>query len=141
MRQRMYRSTRRLNPQCRVLTAMALIRISLLRIADRELGANASPTREALLRILQRNKDEIVARLRARAAPRLGPGGHCTAACVDRQRFIIGKIIRFAGPAMQPAFETLTLAELIALQSEVVATMNRRFQRMVGQGAQHRVNH
>ncbi len=39
-------------PQRYMLTAMALIRVSLVRIADRELGENAAPTREALLRVL-----------------------------------------------------------------------------------------
>jgi PAS domain S-box-containing protein len=39
-------------PQRYMLTAMALIRVELLRIADRLLGAEASPTREALVRIL-----------------------------------------------------------------------------------------
>ena len=39
-------------PQRYMLTAMALIRIALVRIADRELGADAAPTREALLRVL-----------------------------------------------------------------------------------------
>src|SRR6185369_12103999 len=39
-------------PQRYMLTAMALIRVSLLRIADREMAENAGPTREALLRIL-----------------------------------------------------------------------------------------
>ena len=36
----------------RYSTAMALIRVELLRIADRVLGVNAAPTREALVRIL-----------------------------------------------------------------------------------------
>jgi PAS domain S-box-containing protein len=39
-------------PQRYMLTAMALIRVELLRIADRELGAAAGPTREAIVRIL-----------------------------------------------------------------------------------------
>jgi PAS domain S-box-containing protein len=39
-------------PQRYMLTAMALIRVSLLRIADRDLAENAAPTREALLRVL-----------------------------------------------------------------------------------------
>lgn len=39
-------------PQRYMLTAMALIRVELLRIADRVLGADAAPTREALVRIL-----------------------------------------------------------------------------------------
>lgn len=39
-------------PQRYMLTAMALIRVELLRIADRLLGAEAAPTREALVRIL-----------------------------------------------------------------------------------------
>jgi PAS domain S-box-containing protein len=39
-------------PQRYMLTAMALIRVELLRIADRVLGAQAAPTREALVRIL-----------------------------------------------------------------------------------------
>lgn len=39
-------------PQRYMLTAMALIRVELLRIADRELGAGAAPTREAVVRIL-----------------------------------------------------------------------------------------
>jgi PAS domain S-box-containing protein len=39
-------------PQRYMLTAMALIRVELLRIADRMLGANAGPTREAIVRIL-----------------------------------------------------------------------------------------
>ncbi len=39
-------------PQRYMLTAMALIRVELLRIADRVLGVDASATREALVRIL-----------------------------------------------------------------------------------------
>jgi PAS domain S-box-containing protein len=39
-------------PQRYMLTAMALIRVELLRIADRMLGAEAGPTREAIVRIL-----------------------------------------------------------------------------------------
>ncbi len=39
-------------PQRYMLTAMALIRVELLRIADRLLGTEAAPTREALVRIL-----------------------------------------------------------------------------------------
>jgi PAS domain S-box-containing protein len=39
-------------PQRYMFTAMALIRVALLRIADRELGEHAAPTREALVRIL-----------------------------------------------------------------------------------------
>jgi PAS domain S-box-containing protein len=39
-------------PQRYMLTAMALIRVSLVRIADRDLGESAGPTREALLRVL-----------------------------------------------------------------------------------------
>jgi PAS domain S-box-containing protein len=39
-------------PQRYMLTAMALIRVALLQIADRILGADAAPTREALVRIL-----------------------------------------------------------------------------------------
>ena len=59
-------------PQRYMLTAMALIRVSLLRIADRQLGENAAPTREALLRILdlelavmlQAYKDSFAERIR-----------------------------------------------------------------------------
>ncbi len=39
-------------PQRYMLTAMALIRVELLRLADRLLGADAAPTREALVRVL-----------------------------------------------------------------------------------------
>ncbi len=39
-------------PQRYMLTAMALIRVELLRIADRLLGTEVAPTREALVRIL-----------------------------------------------------------------------------------------
>jgi PAS domain S-box-containing protein len=39
-------------PQRYVFAAMALLRVELLRIADRELGAAAGPTREAIVRIL-----------------------------------------------------------------------------------------
>jgi PAS domain S-box-containing protein len=56
-----------------MLTAMALIRLSLLRIADRALGADAGPTREALIRILdlelavmlETYKDSYIERIRA----------------------------------------------------------------------------
>jgi PAS domain S-box-containing protein len=59
-------------PQRYMLTAMALIRVSLLRIADRDLGESAGPTREALLRILdlelavmlQAYKDSFAERIR-----------------------------------------------------------------------------
>lgn len=59
-------------PQRYMLTAMALIRVSLLRIADRELAENAAPTREALLRVLdlelavmlQTYKDSFAERIR-----------------------------------------------------------------------------
>jgi PAS domain S-box-containing protein len=58
-------------PQRYMLTAMALIRVELLRIADRELGAGAAPTREAIARILdlelaimlEAYQDSLVARL------------------------------------------------------------------------------
>jgi len=58
-------------PQRYMLTAMALIRVELLRIADRLLGAEAAPTREALVRILdlelavmlEAYKDSFVERL------------------------------------------------------------------------------
>ena len=60
-------------PQRYMLTAMALIRVALLRIADRDLGADAAPTREALIRILdlelavmlETYKDSFVDRIRA----------------------------------------------------------------------------
>ncbi len=39
-------------PQRFMLTAMALIRVSLLRIADQALGSESAPTREAIVRIL-----------------------------------------------------------------------------------------
>ncbi|HXK17797.1 MAG TPA: protoglobin domain-containing protein, partial [Polyangiaceae bacterium] len=39
-------------PQRYMLTAMALIRVALLRIADDKLGAEAGPTREAIVRVL-----------------------------------------------------------------------------------------
>lgn len=39
-------------PQRYMLTAMALIRVALLRIADEKLGAGAAATREALVRVL-----------------------------------------------------------------------------------------
>jgi len=60
-------------PQRYMLTAMALIRVALLRIADRELGVDAAPTREALIRILdlelavmlETYKDSFVERIRA----------------------------------------------------------------------------
>jgi PAS domain S-box-containing protein len=58
-------------PQRFMLTAMALIRIALLRIADEKLAAEAGPTREALVRILdvelavmlQAYKDSYIERL------------------------------------------------------------------------------
>src|SRR5215207_5577734 len=58
-------------PQRYMLTAMALIRVELLRIADRMLGAEAGPTREAIVRILdlelavmlEAYKDSFVARI------------------------------------------------------------------------------
>lgn len=58
-------------PQRFMLTAMALIRVALLRIADQKLGSEAGPTREALVRILdielavmlEAYKDSYVARL------------------------------------------------------------------------------
>ena len=60
-------------PQRYMLTAMALIRVALLRIADRDLGVEAGPTREALIRILdlelavmlETYKDSYVERIRA----------------------------------------------------------------------------
>jgi PAS domain S-box-containing protein len=59
-------------PQRYMLTAMALIRVSLLRIADRNTGADAAATREALIRILdlelaimlETYKDSFVERIR-----------------------------------------------------------------------------
>lgn len=59
-------------PQRYMLTAMALIRVSLLRIVDREMAENSAPTREALLRILdlelavmlQTYKDSFAERIR-----------------------------------------------------------------------------
>jgi PAS domain S-box-containing protein len=58
-------------PQRYMLTAMALIRVELLRIADKALGEDAGPTREALVRILdlelalmlEAYKDSFVARI------------------------------------------------------------------------------
>jgi len=60
-------------PQRYMLTAMALIRVALLRIADREFGADSPPMREALIRILdielavmlETYKDSFVERIRA----------------------------------------------------------------------------
>jgi len=60
-------------PQRYMLTAMALIRVALLRIADRDLGGEAAPTREALIRILdlelavmlETYKDSFVERISA----------------------------------------------------------------------------
>ncbi|MET0792671.1 MAG: protoglobin domain-containing protein [Polyangiaceae bacterium] len=60
-------------PQRYMLTAMALIRVALLRIADRALGAEAAPTREALIRVLdlelavmlETYKDSFVERIRS----------------------------------------------------------------------------
>lgn len=60
-------------PQRYMLTAMALIRVSLLRIVDRDMGVDAAPTREALIRILdlelavmlETYKDSFVERIRA----------------------------------------------------------------------------
>ena len=60
-------------PQRYMLTAMALIRVALLRIADRDFGADAAPTREALIRVLdlelavmlETYKDSFVERIRA----------------------------------------------------------------------------
>src|SRR6185369_6085382 len=60
-------------PQRYMLTAMALIRVALLRIADRELGSDAARTREAVIRILdlelaimlETYKDSFVERIRA----------------------------------------------------------------------------
>jgi len=60
-------------PQRYMLTAMALIRVALLRIADREQGEHAAATREALIRILdlelaimlETYKDSYVERIRA----------------------------------------------------------------------------
>src|SRR5882724_4395682 len=59
-------------PQRYMLTAMALIRIALVHIADRDLGADAAPTREALMRVLdlelavmlQTYKDSFAERIR-----------------------------------------------------------------------------
>jgi PAS domain S-box-containing protein len=59
-------------PQRYMLTAMALIRVALLRIADREPGEDAAATREALIRILdlelaimlETYKDSFVDRIR-----------------------------------------------------------------------------
>jgi PAS domain S-box-containing protein len=59
-------------PQRYMLTAMALIRVALLRIADREPGEHAAATREALIRILdlelavmlETYKDSFVERIR-----------------------------------------------------------------------------
>ncbi len=60
-------------PQRYMLTAMALIRVALLRIADRDLGQAAAPTREALIRVLdlelavmlETYKDSFVERIRS----------------------------------------------------------------------------
>jgi PAS domain S-box-containing protein len=62
-------------PQRYMLTAMALIRVALLRIADRIGGADAAPTREALIRVLdlelaimlETYKDSFVERIRLAA--------------------------------------------------------------------------
>jgi len=60
-------------PQRYMLTAMALIRVALLRIADRALGEDSAPTREALIRVLdlelavmlETYKDSYVERIRS----------------------------------------------------------------------------
>jgi PAS domain S-box-containing protein len=60
-------------PQRYMLTAMALIRVALIRIADRTLGEQSAPTREALSRILdlelavmlETYKDSYVDRIRS----------------------------------------------------------------------------
>jgi PAS domain S-box-containing protein len=67
-------------PQRYMLTAMALIRVELLRIADRLLGAAAGPTREALVRILdvelavmlEAYKDSYVERIEQATRQELG---------------------------------------------------------------------
>ena len=74
-------------PQRYMLTAMALIRVALLRIADEKLGTEAGPTREAVVRILdielavmlEAYKDSYVERLEQvarseRDSQRPGPG-------------------------------------------------------------------
>jgi PAS domain S-box-containing protein len=79
-------------PQRYMFTAMALIRVELLRIADRELGERAAPTREAIVRILDLDlaimleayKDSFVARIEQAARQEQRSGAEPQAAADQR---------------------------------------------------------
>lgn len=79
-------------PQRYMLTAMALIRVELLRIADRLMGDGAGPTREALVRILdvelaimlEAYKDSFVERIEAAALQERADWGDALARAEQR---------------------------------------------------------
>lgn len=112
-------------PQRYMLTAMALIRVSLLRIADRDLGADAAPTREALIRILdlelavmlETYKDSFVERIRA----------------VERQeRLDLGSALERAERRYVNAVELASVIIIGLDRSGAILLFNREAERVTG---------
>src|SRR3954468_18756956 len=112
-------------PQRYMLTAMALIRVALLRIADRDLGADAGPTREALIRILdielavmlETYKDSFVERIRA----------------VERQeRLDLGSALARAEHRSLNAVDNASVIIVGLDRSGAILLFNREAQRVTG---------
>src|SRR6478609_1666481 len=108
-----------------MLTAMALIRVALLRIADRDLGADAAPTREALIRILdlelaimlETYKDSFTERIRA----------------VERQeRLDLGSALARAERRYVNAVELASVIIVGLDRSGVILLFNREAERVTG---------
>ena len=112
-------------PQRYMLTAMALIRVALLRIADRDFGADAAPTREALIRILdlelaimlETYKDSFTERIRA----------------VERQeRLDLGSALARAERRYVNAVELASVIIVGLDRSGVILLFNREAERVTG---------
>jgi PAS domain S-box-containing protein len=112
-------------PQRYMLTAMALIRVALLRIADRDLGADAAPTREALIRILdlelavmlETYKDSFVERIRG----------------VERQeRLDLGSALARAEHRYVNAVELASVIVVGLDRSGAILLFNREAERVTG---------
>jgi PAS domain S-box-containing protein len=112
-------------PQRYMLTAMALIRVALLRIADRDSSADAAPTREALIRILdlelavmlETYKDSFTERIRA----------------VERQeRLDLGSALARAEHRYVNAVELASVIIVGLNRSGVILLFNREAERVTG---------
>src|SRR6478752_9155878 len=112
-------------PQRYMLTAMALIRVALLRIADRDASEDAAQTREALIRILdlelaimlETYKDSFTERIRA----------------VERQeRLDLGSALARAERRYVNAVELASVIIVGLDRSGVILLFNREAERVTG---------